>query len=262
MKAFWLLKINFMFSHLWKWWFCTYLGGWVVNFFHCLYNPIPKTKIWFNLHKLKIITNVIFSESLSFIPFVISPKYIFFYVCRNSKWATLAQYWVNTLLYMHNSMEVWFRVILKKFLGIKGSNLQQMFSSWLSFTWSCWIVFLFLGWGYTGSERNLPRTPPNYVQNCHYQRREKHELYFKQSECLYLPLTNITGHLEILKDFLKLSKWAKIRFYLRPPYTPTAAVGFWPTLSHFSTDLVKKGVILIRNTYCIKQDCPLRCLID
>ena len=26
-------------------------GGWVVNFFHCLYNPTPKTKIWFNLHK-------------------------------------------------------------------------------------------------------------------------------------------------------------------------------------------------------------------
>ena len=131
----------------------------MVNFFHCLYNPTPKTKICFNLRKLKIITNVTFSESLSFIPFVISPKYIFFYVCRNFKWASLAKYWVNALFYMHNSMEVWFWVILKKFLGIKGSNLQQMFSSWLSFTWSFWIVFLFLGWGYTGGERNLPRTP-------------------------------------------------------------------------------------------------------
>ena len=136
------------------------IRGWVVNFFHCLYNPTPKTKIWFNLYKLKIITNVKFSVSLSFIPFVISPKYIIFYVCRNSKWASLAQYWVNALFYMHNSMEVWFRVILEKFLWIKGSNLQQMFSPWLSFTWSCWIVFLFLGWGYTGGERNLSCTPP------------------------------------------------------------------------------------------------------
>ena len=31
-------------------------------------------------------------------------------------------------------------------------------------------------------------------------------------------------------------KMSKIRFYLRPPYTPTAAIIFWLTLSHFSTD--------------------------
>ena len=45
----------------------------------------------------------------------------------------------------------------------------------------------------------------------------KHELYFKQSDCLYLPLTDITGYLEILKDFLKLSKWAKTDFTQDPP---------------------------------------------
>ena len=33
---------------------------------------------------------------------------------------------------------------------------------------------------------------------------------------------------------------SKNRFYPRPPYNPTAAAIFWPTLSHFSTDLFLK----------------------
>ena len=133
-------------------------------------------------------------------------------------------HWVNTLFYMHNSMEVWFRVILKKFLGIKGSTLQQMLSSWLSLTWSCWIVFLFLVWGYTGGDRNLLCTP-HLRTKLSFSETQKHELYFKQPECVYLPLTNITGHLEILKD-LKIIKMSKNRFYPRPPHTPTTPIVF------------------------------------
>ena len=144
----------------------------MVNFFHCLYNPTPKTKIWFNLHKLKTITNVTFSESLSFIPFVISPKYIFFYVCRNSKWASLAQYWVNALFYMLNSMGVWFWVILKKFLGIKGFK----FTANVLFMVILYILILncifVLGVGLYGRWKKFTTHPPNYVQNCHFQRRK------------------------------------------------------------------------------------------
>ena len=209
----------------------------MVNFFHCLYNPTPKTKIWFNLHKLKIITNVTFSESLSFIPFVISPKYIFFYVCRNSKWASLAQYWVNALFYMHNSMEVWFWVILKKFLGIKGSNLQQMFSSWLSLVMIILNYIFVLGVGLYGRWKKFTMHPPNYVQNCHFQRRENMNFILNSQSAIIYHYSNWYHRaFRDPKRLFKVIKMSKNRFYPRPPYTPTAAVIFWPALSHFSTD--------------------------
>ena len=43
--------------------------------------------------------------------------------------------------------------------------------------------------------------PLNYVKKLSFSETQKHELYFLKSECLYLLLTEITGYLEILKDF-------------------------------------------------------------
>ena len=116
-----------------------------------------------------------------------------------------------------------------------------MLHLWLSSTCEGWIKFLFWG-GVTvyGQWKKLTTHPPNYVQNHHFQRRENINFIFLKSECLHLPLTNITGHFRNPKRLFKLSKFSKNRFNPRPPYTPIAAVVFWPTLSHFSTDFLKK----------------------
>ena len=87
----------------------------------------------------------------------------------------------------------------------------------------------------------------------------KHELYFKQSECLYLPLTNITGHVEILKDFSNYQNEQKQILPKTPPH-PYRGCHFLADSVSFFNQFFKKGVKLIRNTYCIKYDCPLRCL--
>ena len=75
----------------------------------------------------------------------------------------------RTFLHIPIFMKVWFRVILKRFLGIKGSNLQQVFFSCLAFSWSCCIFVL--GLGLYGQKRKYlaPHPPlPNYAQNCHF----------------------------------------------------------------------------------------------
>ena len=108
------------------------------------------------------------------------------------------------------------------------------------------------GVGLYGQWKKFTTHPPNYVQNHHFQGRENINFIFLKSECLHVPQNNITGHFWNLKRLFKLSKFSKNRFYPRPPYAPTAAVVFGPTLSHFSTDFLKKGVKLIRYTYCNK----------
>ena len=90
-----------------------------------------------------------------------------------------------------------------------------MLHLWLSLT--CELNFYF-GVGLYGQWKKFTTHPPNYVQNHHFQRCENINLIFLRSECLYLPLTNTTGHFRNPKTF-QMIKMSKNRFYPRPPYT-------------------------------------------
>ena len=99
------------------------------------------------------------------------------------------------------------------------------------------------GVGLYGQWKKFTTHPPNYVPNHHFQRHKNTNfIFFLKSECLHLPLTNITGHFRNPKRLFKLSKFSKNRFYPRPPSTPTAAVVFLADSVSFFSRFFKKKV--------------------
>ena len=97
------------------------------------------------------------------------------------------------------------------------------------------------GVGLYGQWKKLTTHPPNCVQNHHFQKRENINFIFLKSECLHLPLTNITGHFRNPKRLFKLSKFSKNRFYPRPPPPhPYRSRRFWADSVSFFNRFLKK----------------------
>ena len=101
------------------------------------------------------------------------------------------------------------------------------------------LKFLFWG-GVIRAVKEIDHPPPNYVQNHHFHRRENINFIFLKSECLHLPLTNITGHFRNPKRLFKLSKCSKNRFYPRPPLHPYRSRRFWVDSVSFFNRFFKK----------------------
>ena len=125
----------------------------------------------------------------------------------------------------------------------KRFQLTAMFSSWLSFTMIMLNCIFVLWVGLYRQWKKFTMHPPNYVQNFHLQRWKNMNFI---SLTVRVPLFTTNQYHRACRDhkrLLKWSKWAKTDFTQGPPYpAPIAAVVFWLTLSHFSTDFLKKGV--------------------
>ena len=117
---------------------------------------------------------------------------------------------------------------------------------------------LCFGVGLCGQWKKFTTHPPNYVQNHHFQRQENTNFIFLKSECLHLPLTNITGHFRNPKDFSNYQNLAKTDFTQDPP-PPLLRPSFFGRLCLIFQPIFLKKVSNWSGTHTASsKTCPLR----
>ena len=130
-------------------------------------------------------------------------------------------------------------------------KLSEYVGTMIFFRLRTWNLDFALRWGLHSHRKKNMMHPPKIDQKDRFSNNKNLNFNFDSGNGLIDPRSISQDIKLVLKGFELIIIWGK-PFFIRPPFRPHPEIVFWPALSHFLTDFFKKGVKLLRKTYCFK----------